>query len=126
MDFTAALDIDPKYAKAYINRANVKASLGDYKGALIDYDSTIVYNPKFAFVYYSRGVAYERLGKMELALKDFNKAIELNPQDAASYFYRGIVKLSLDAKDAGACLDLNKAAKLGFKDAYDMINKYCK
>ena len=49
-------------AEEYINRGNAKCELGDYRGAIADYNKAIELNPKYVKAYYNRGIAKKRLG----------------------------------------------------------------
>ena len=48
----------------------------------------------------------------------------LKPNFAEAYISRGLAKYGSGDKK-GACLDLNKAEKLGYLRAYDLIKQYC-
>src|SRR3990167_1107130 len=80
-DFTKAIGINPRYAKAYYIRGILKGKLGDPKGALADINKAIELNPQDAdaYSYNSRGTAKKELGDYGGAIEDTNKAIELNP-----------------------------------------------
>ncbi len=110
--------------KSYCNRGYAKHNLGDYRGAIQDYNKAIQLNPDYANAYYNRGIAKARLGDYRGAIQDYNKAIQLNPDDAEAYNNRGGAKFLLGDKN-GACLDWSKAWELGNLNAYDFIKKYC-
>ena len=46
--FTEAIKLNPKYAVAFYNRANVKLERGDKKGAIADLRAALKINPDFA------------------------------------------------------------------------------
>ncbi|NIS07194.1 MAG: hypothetical protein GWO07_00150, partial [Candidatus Dadabacteria bacterium] len=48
----------------------------------------------------------------------------LSPDYADAYYGRGLVKLIIMQKEQG-CLDLSKAAELGYKEARISIAKHC-
>jgi len=108
----------------YIDKGTAKEKLGDYKGAIQDYNKSIELDPKFALPYNERGIAKKNLGDYKGAVQDYNKAIELNPNYANAYYNRGIAKSYLGQKDSG-CLDLSKASEMGVSQAYDLIKKHC-
>jgi len=58
------------------------------------------------------------------SINDFNKVIELSPKNAMAYMNRGTSKFNIN-KVKDACEDWNTAAKLGFPQANEMIQKYC-
>ena len=91
-DFAAALKLDPKSARAYIERgkfAQAGFSIPEHnKKALLDYEKAIEVDPTYAEGWYRRGATRERLYKDfpddALAKKDYDRAIELEPR--AEYF----------------------------------------
>ena len=59
------------------------------------------------------------------AIQDLNKTIQLNIEYVDAYYYRGLSKF--ESNDlTGACLDWSKALELGYKEASEAINTYCK
>ncbi len=66
-------------AATYHTRGAAKAGLGDYHGAIEDFDESIRLNPKKVLLYYDRGLSNEVLGQHEAAEADFAKAKELDP-----------------------------------------------
>jgi len=94
--FNKAIELDPKVAKAYVNRGHAYYYLGNYNQAIADYNKVIELDPKDAEAYVSRGNAYDSLGNYKQAIADYYKAIELNPKNTYAYVNRGgaYVKLS--------------------------------
>ena len=70
--------------------------MGDYKGAIADFDTAIRLNPDDATAYNTRGVAKGKLGQHFDAIADFDNAIRLNPDDATAYNNRGLAKARLN------------------------------
>ena len=78
-----ALQSNPKGTKlrraaTYHTRGVAKDGLGDYSGAIEDFDECIRFNPKKALYYHDRGKAKEALNQHEEAIVDFQKAKELD------------------------------------------------
>ena len=119
-DFTAAIQLDEKYAKAYFNRGITKNELGDYESAIADYDRAIELNPQYASAYYNRGNANHELGNYEGAIADYDWAIKLNPKNANTYYNRGTAKGQSDDLP-GAIADFDRAIKLNpqYASAYN-------
>ena len=90
-DYAKAIEIDPRYANAYVGRGMVYRLKGDNDHAIADYTQAIEINPRYAIAYFNRGSAFEAKGEHDRAIADFTKAIELTPQDAKAYVRRGIV-----------------------------------
>ena len=82
-------------AETYLTWGNTKYDLGDYKGAIADYDIAIRLNPDDATAYNSRGIAKSMLGQHFAAIADYDIAIHLNPDDAKAYNNRGNAKYQL-------------------------------
>ena len=72
-----------------------RTRLGDYQGAIADYDRALELNPQFAQAYYNRGNAKRTLKDYQGAIADYDKAIELNPRFAQAYYNRGVAKSDL-------------------------------
>ena len=78
-DYTSAIELDPEYAKAYNNRGNAYASLGDLDRALEDYDKALELDESLDLTYYNRGLIYYRLRDYEAAIPDLETYLELAP-----------------------------------------------
>ena len=98
-------------AKACYNRGVDKFILGDYKGAIADYDEAISINPNDAMTYYNRGRAKHDLKDYKGAIADYDKSIRINPYQAAAYHLRGLAKENLNDYE-GAVADWEKAIEL--------------
>jgi len=110
---------DPKYAYSYNNRGIAKRKLGDYSGAIQDYNKAIELDPKYTYAYSNRGELKHALKDYRGAIQDYNKALELNPKFVPAYSNRGSAKVEL--KDyRGAIQDYNKAIELdpNYTNAY--------
>ncbi|MCW5314275.1 tetratricopeptide repeat protein [Nostoc sp. KVJ3] len=94
-----------------------KYDVGNYEGAIEDFNQVIQSDPKNAMAYNRRGDAYYRLGDYEQAKADSSQAILLNPQDANAYFDRGFAFSEL-GKYKEAIADYTQAIKLNSQDAY--------
>jgi tetratricopeptide (TPR) repeat protein len=110
-DLDNAIKLDPKFARAYPNRGNVKLSRGDLDGAIADYDRAIDLDPKLAVAYFNRERAYDKKGDASKAIADYTRAIELDPK------YRG--RMSFEAIPPGrketnpkAIVDYTRAIEL--------------
>jgi tetratricopeptide (TPR) repeat protein len=109
---TKAIELDPKFTKAYGDRGVCYGQLGKYSQALEDFNKVIELEPKNAVGYTSRGLAYHSLGNSRDAIKDFDKAIKLNPPRIAEvYFIRGLVYGEM-GNPRQSIKDFDKAIKL--------------
>ncbi len=80
--YSRALEYDPGYAPAYVNRAEVYLRLSKYSDALRDLDQAQTLDPRNARVYYFRGLAYKGLGDMARMQENLQRAAALGVHDA--------------------------------------------
>ena len=109
-------------AETYLTWGNTKYDLGDYKGAIADFDSAIRLNPDYAKAYLNRGLAKGQLGQHFAAIADYDSAIRLNPDDAKTYYNRGNAKYNLGQHFA-AIADFDSAIRLNPDDANAYYNR---
>lgn len=117
--FGRALEINPGFARAYIERGRVYGLQGQYDRALMDLGKAIETSPTDPSAYYYRGVAYHYQGQADQAIADFSKAIEFNVKHPPAYYYRGLALVAKGQYDE-AYSDFSKAIELapGFVEAY--------
>jgi len=77
MDYGIKYNSSCDNAQEYFSRGNFKKLLGDYGGAILDYNKAIKLEPSFSEAYYQRGIAKNFINDEDGALYDFNKAINL-------------------------------------------------
>ncbi len=111
-DFDAAVQADPGWADAYIQRAGARLYTGDAAGAIADYTEALqrglLDQAKIALVYYNRGYVRAQQGDLAGASADYSEALRLAPHWADPYFQRGAARAQAgDA--AGAAADLRAA-----------------
>ena len=127
-DLSKAIEILPKYTKAYLRRGNAKFAIRDYRGAIADFNKAIEVRylyESLESVYNDRGLAKEYLGDYTGAITDFSKAIENERHpDSLSGLYsnRGNAKSSI--RDyRGAIADFNKAIEIDPWDEAAYVNR---
>ena len=98
-------------AETYFLRGWVKDELGDYKGAIADYDIAILLNPNDADAYLNRGKAKGKLGQHFAAITDYDIAIQIKPNYADAYYNRGVAKDNLGQHNA-AITDYDTAIQI--------------
>lgn len=78
--YTKAIEVNPDFLDAYINRGLVNNELQDYENSLADYDRAIELDSKCALAYNNRGYTKYKMKDYKGALSDYNRAILLNPK----------------------------------------------
>lgn len=74
-----AFKIDRYDFTASLTRGKIRAELGDYAGAISDFDTFIRLMPNIPAIYLERGIAYFLSGKEAEAQKDFDRYLQLFP-----------------------------------------------
>ncbi len=110
-DATMIIEIDTTNGEHYYNRGQLKAQMLDLRGAMDDFNTSLLRNSKEPVVYYARGAVKDRLGDLKGAKADFTKVIELAPDFAWGWNDRGQINNKL--KNYGeAKADFEKARQL--------------
>ena len=109
--YTKAIEADPIYAEAYLNRGETYYYVNEHEKALADFDKVIELSPKEDKAYYWKGLVYEYLKQYESSLVYLNKAIQLNDKNYKYYELRSLVYKQLREYDK-AYNDINNAIKL--------------
>ena len=76
-------------AYSYILRGKMKYELGDFDGAVEDYDMATKLKPFEEKYNYYIFLAYKEAGQFKLALKSVTELIKVNPDFYGYYFYKG-------------------------------------
>lgn len=90
--FTQALDRDPTFVNAYINRGNAYSQ----------------WTPPSTDMSFLDGI-------LDRAIADYSKALELDPRNGAAYGNRALTKY-IKGDYAGAFADLQESKRLGYHD----------
>ncbi len=114
-NYSRALDLNPDYYEAYINRGNLYYIMAQYSSALADYNHALNLKPG-AEVFYDLGVTDHAMQDYPNALVDFAAALELDAQNAAAYNARGDTYYDLGLYRT-ALADYSQALKLTPKNA---------
>ena len=84
--FTRAIDLDPNYVLAYIDRGSSYLMLSQYENAIKDETTAIEMTP-IPMAYNIRGLAYYGLGQFDQAVADYQTAISLDPRFARPHYH---------------------------------------
>lgn len=123
---TRALQLDPLYVKAYINRITAYQNTGQSELAKADLMELVKIEPRNAEGYNNRADVLLDLGRYDEAIADFTAAIKLAPDAATSYNNRGSARL-LKGDYAAALEDCQRAIALkpGYANAYNNLGNIC-
>jgi len=97
----------------------------DYSEAIEDMQAATELVPDIPYLYFNLGNLYCLSGEMVNSIDSYSQALRLYPAMGDAYFNRGLVLIYLKDKEKG-CIDLSRAGELGIRDAYSVIDKYCK
>jgi S1-C subfamily serine protease len=114
MSCSRALQLNPRFAAAYLLRGNIRYIGQDYAAALNDYNQAVQFDARLAAAYMGRGLVQSALSNPQAAIADYTQSIQLSP-DALAYYNRGVVQLNL-GNQAAALQDLQKSADLALAE----------
>ncbi len=84
-EFTKAIEIDPDYTKAYIERGKLYDNAGNKDAAIEDFSKAVVFEPKNKELFYFLGKCYNEAGKYNQALGALNRASKLAKRELLPY-----------------------------------------
>jgi superkiller protein 3 len=116
VEYSKAIDLDPKNVWAWNGRAWACNELHQYDKALADCNKAIELDPKNVRAWSNRGFAYLSLHEYAKALVDCSKAVELDPKSAPAHYNLGVV-LREQRKLDEAVAECRKAIELDPKYA---------
>tara|TARA_Y100001954_G_C15636058_1_gene515191 strand:- start:266 stop:859 length:594 start_codon:yes stop_codon:yes gene_type:complete len=114
----SAIQINPKFQKAYHYKAILNSFLGNYEDAMVNINKAISLESKSTNSYFVRSGIWANKGNYNKSIEDLTTIIKLDPKNGKAYDHRGYAKINIGDK-AGGCQDLFKARELGFM----VINK---
>lgn len=124
-DYDKVIELKYKLPEAFFERGFCKDKTGNLEGAITDYTNALALKSDYSDAYNNRGFIFYKQKNYKKAIDDFNKAIKLKGDYKVAYVNRGFAKK--DSKDfKGACRDWQKALELGYAEAKNLIEKYCK
>lgn len=99
VDFSHAIELDPKNGEGYFYRGIAKRSLEDYRGAIVDFTKAIQLMPKenlgYKLAYYFRASSKKDLKDYKGAIIDYSTLIKIEPE-ATYYHERASCKVELE------------------------------
>ena len=130
LDFSKAIEINPRLAHAYNNRGAAYLYKAQYDQAILDLSKAIEINPRLARAYSNRGWAYIKKWQYDQAISDFNKTIEINPGFVEAYFNRAIAYFLVESKKLPSfisyyCLPINSLVHFGKGGSWFSLKIFC-
>lgn len=121
-----AIELQPNYIKAIVNRATAYQHTGRMEEARADYGRLVQIEPQNPKGYNNRAQALMKLGRLEEAVSDYTKAISLDPASAPSYNNRATVRL-MKRDFHAAVADSDQAIQLDpkYANAYTTRGNAC-
>ena len=111
-DYARAVDLDTRYAPAWIGRANVALAQGDLEWAVDDATIALCLAPGSLDALLVRSTACYGLGRLDDALADAEEAVRSAPEHWQPWNHRAGILLSARRHEA-ALADLDEAVRLG-------------
>jgi len=131
IQFTKAVELDPDYDKAYIQRASAYSRIGEHKHAAEDYDRALAFDEKEAELHYFSGKEWHRYGDNPRAMIRLSSAINLKHNFLEAYQVRRDVYIVLKEyekalEDGKRCLKMKEDDKAYYRLAqiYEHLEMY--
>lgn len=75
--YEAAINSDPRCARAHLNRGNILLARGNFDEARSAYQRAIACDPRYAAAHFNLGNLNYRAGEFELALRNYQEAVDI-------------------------------------------------
>ncbi|MDO8281352.1 MAG: tetratricopeptide repeat protein [Thermodesulfovibrionia bacterium] len=131
-DYSKAIEIDPRHAKAYSNRGSAYESMDKLDLAVKDFTKAVEVDPGLSGVYSNRGNVFMKMKRYDDAVRDYDKAIDIDPEYAKAYSNRGVVysnmgKFDLAVQDYTKAIELDRWSGKAYNNrgfAYESMGRY--
>jgi tetratricopeptide (TPR) repeat protein len=119
--FDRAIAAKPRYAAAYIGRAEANIYLDRDSEVIRDANLALQIDPKSDRAYALRGAGKTGRGDVKGAFADYDRAIAINPRNARTHLYRGFAQVQyVDPKIALKSIERALALDPSLGDAYSV------
>jgi tetratricopeptide (TPR) repeat protein len=109
--FTKALDLDPEYAQAYVERARSYEAVGDLQKTADDLKRALTFEQKEPELYYDAARMNYMLGNYNDALELINKSVALDKKSELALRLLARIQMSLEDY-SNSLVSINKALTL--------------
>jgi tetratricopeptide (TPR) repeat protein len=127
-DFLKVTQINPNSRdaeEAWENLAQIKYKQKTYRTAANYFTRILKFRPSDSDVLYSRGECKFFLEDYQGVIKDCDKVLENDNDNGKAFALRAQAKIKLNDKE-GACKDLYRAKKSGYKAVVPIMGQFCK
>jgi tetratricopeptide (TPR) repeat protein len=125
--FNKAIKLNNQSYKYFYNRANAQREQNLLLEAIDDYNKALDLEKNTADIYFNRAVVLVALNRKKEAISDFEACVQLSPDFAKAYFGLASAQISVYQEvSAESCGHLRKALDLGYKEAKEALELYCK
>jgi tetratricopeptide (TPR) repeat protein len=124
-EFSKAIALGYDLDMAYYNRGVAFFSTKQYDRAAADFSVVLKYSKDDKDALLSRAISYIHLDRKKESLADFDHYIALDSMNADAYAKRGVMRIQT-GDSTGACMDWQRAVKLGSKETLQVLDLYCK
>jgi tetratricopeptide (TPR) repeat protein len=116
--YRETIRLDPTYADAYYNLAQVAFDIRRFDVAEWGYEKYLRFNPNDAMAAHDLGVTYHKQGKLDAAVRQYRRVLTLDPGMAQAHFNLGNIYYTLK-KESLALQEWDKAIQLDpYNQAY--------
>jgi tetratricopeptide (TPR) repeat protein len=110
-EYTKAIDLDPNFAEARINRGAAYGKLGKTDLALADFNKGVELKPENSNGYFNRSILYAQMSKFDLAVRDYDIYLTYEPNNVPVLYERAMAKRKL-GRHAEAIEDYNQILRI--------------
>jgi len=89
--YDKALNLDPMYLDAWLQKGFVLDRIGRSEGALTCYNRALEIDPDHLGIKCLKGFAYNNLKDFEKAIECYDEVIKVNSEDVFSWYQKGLV-----------------------------------
>ncbi len=115
-----AVELNPKNAENYLNRAMTKVLMKKTEGALFDFETSLNIQPDFWKAMYPFFTLLMSQNDFNRAITIANQMIQLKPENGVLYYNRGIALLNIGEREKSQN-DFLKAEELGIAEASSIL-----
>ncbi len=124
-DYLKAVNINERFGQGHFGIATILLKTRNLDKSIEEFTKAINLEMSNEIYYLMRGNAYFSKRDFNNAEKDYAYAINLRNKFPEAFYNLGIAQINNKKKKPG-CTNLNNALKLGYKQAQEAIDKYCK